>query len=54
MVGILTFVGHGTSMISLLKGVKSEGEEPLHDELSIFSLVAIGDLSLSIRECYGA
>jgi len=54
MVSILTFVGQGTSMISLLKGVKREGEEPLHDEPSIFSIVAIGDLSSLIRECHGA
>ena len=34
----LDFLGHGASIISLLKGVKKEGREPLSEELPIISL----------------
>ena len=38
MVGIFILLVHGTSIISLLKGVKKDGREPLSNEFLIASI----------------
>ena len=38
MVGILTFLERGSSIISILKGVNEDGRYPLSDEALLFSM----------------
>jgi len=44
--GILTFLGHGASIISVLKGVEKQGKCPLSDKPPIQSMGGGGELTL--------